>query len=241
MIPSCYPSGTERINRGSRGTITRLVCALTVLAAGALSTSSAAVAEGAPGDRGDLALAWLVEHARAHPSALGSIRVVRHDHAFDRTVEERGVLALARDGLRVTLDGPAPIQLAARADRVELFDVASDTLLVLAQPTPLTAYAEVLAGADPGAWLAARALRDVAGAITVELVPRGTLSWLDAERLVLRIDAEGPDRGRIDRALVTWPNGDWVRFDLAELAYSQSLDPSRLELPPHPGARRISL
>ncbi|GAB4204033.1 MAG: hypothetical protein OHK0013_18650 [Sandaracinaceae bacterium] len=245
MTRRCYPSANEGINRasGAPGRVVVRRAAMRGLAALVAVVAPHVAAQEGPfhGGREDglQVLVWMQEHARAHPYADGPVTITRHDRAFARTVQERGRLVLAPTGLRATLDAPSHLELVAQADRIALYDGPSRALLDVAEPTPLVGYAELLAGSDLTARFHARVLRDDVGSVALELLPRGALSWLDVDRVVVRVDAEGTDRGRIQRALVTWPTGDWLRIDLDALDYPASVDPRALALPPHPEATRI--
>ncbi len=184
-------------------------------------------------------LTLLARYARAHPSATGPVTLERHDHAYARTVVERGTLHLTRDGARLTIEGG--VELALRADGFEALDPTTSPplLLVSHAETPFAAYRAILDGADPSALFDARTLDDRGARAVVELVPRAPFGAL--ERIVLRVHTEGADAGRIERALALELGGDLHRIDLERLRHPARIDPSALILSPRPDARRVEL
>lgn len=184
------------------------------------------------------ALSLVALHLRAHPNASGPVTLVRHEHAHARTTTEQATLALGVAGARFTLDDA---ELALTPTQLEGFDGAVSPPRVLVQrgETPLARYAALVAGEDPALLFSERVLARDADHVRVELVPR--TAWLGLERVVLRIDATGADRGRIERALWLDGLGNWQRLDLEQLQYPARIEPSAFSLSPHPGARRIEI
>jgi hypothetical protein len=178
-------------------------------------------------------------HARAHPNATGAVTLRRSTLAQSGGVQERGTLRLGPAGLRLTLDGDAAAELVLGPASTTVFDAMSNTALTQVGPTPFARYAEVLGGAALETLFAARALDGDEQSAALELRPEPP--WPGIERLVVRVDVAGEDRGRVLRVLALSSAGGWVRVDLGAVRYPETLDPRQLEAAPHPGALRVEL
>jgi hypothetical protein len=240
MMRRWYRTVTRPINRGP----TASICL------GFLAIAGAVVPAGGRGQGlavepfAASTVGLVADFARAHPSASGPLTIVRHVHAHARTTTERGTLRLGREGalLRLGERGAPSTEMSIRADVIEAFDAAVSPAMVLVArgETPLARYAAVLGGEDASVLFRERVLETRAGHVRAELVP--TTPWLGVERLVIDVVADGAERGRVERCLWLDGSGNWQRFDLEGLRYSNAaLEPSTLVLSAHPGARRVEL